>query len=82
MTAEIIFAPETEQDLVEAYAWYEDRRIGLGEDFLSCIDACIETIRRSPEIYPKVFENYRRALIRRFPNARTNISSFGQIDTG
>jgi hypothetical protein len=35
MPAKLIIAPEAEQDLAEAYAWYEDRRIGLGEEFLT-----------------------------------------------
>jgi toxin ParE1/3/4 len=39
MAVEIIIAPEAEQDIAEAYAWYESRRVGLGEEFLSCIDA-------------------------------------------
>ncbi len=69
MAAELIFAPEAEQDLAEAYAWYEGRRAGLGEEFLSCLDACIETLRRTPEMYAVVHENYRRALVRRFPYA-------------
>lgn len=33
MAAELIIAPETEQDIVEVYAWYERRRRGLGEEF-------------------------------------------------
>ena len=41
MAAELIFAPEVQQDVDEAYSWYENRRPGLGEDFLSCVDACI-----------------------------------------
>jgi plasmid stabilization system protein ParE len=41
----------------------------LGEDFLSCIDACIEAILRVPEMYAMVHENYRRGLTRRFPYA-------------
>lgn len=45
MAAELILAPEAEQDIAEAYGWYEGRRLGLGEDFLSCVDACIEGIR-------------------------------------
>ncbi len=48
MVAELIVAPEAEQDVAEAYAWYEGRRTGLGEGFLSCVDACIEAIRRTP----------------------------------
>lgn len=67
MAAELIVAPEAEQDLAEAYAWYEEQRIGLGEEFLSCVDACIEAFRRMPEMHAVVYENYRRALVRRFP---------------
>lgn len=69
MTAELVIAPEAEWDLTEAYAWYERQRFGLGEDFLGCVDACIEALRRSPEIYAFIHENYRRALVRRFPYA-------------
>lgn len=60
MAAELIIAPEAEQDLAEAYAWYEDRRIGLGEEFLTSVDACIEAICRTPEMYALIHENYRR----------------------
>lgn len=69
MAAELIVAPEAEQDLAEAYAWYEDRRVGLGEEFLSCVDACIEAIVRTPKLYALIYENYRRSLVRRFPYA-------------
>jgi len=39
MTAELVFAPEAELDIAEGYAWYERRRAGLGEEFLSALDA-------------------------------------------
>ena len=39
MAAELSIASETERDIAEAYAWYEGRRTGLGEELLSCIDA-------------------------------------------
>ena len=69
MAGELIIAPEAEQDIAEAYAWYEGRRSGLGEEFLSCLDACIEGIRRTPKMYAIVHEIYRRGLVRRFPYA-------------
>jgi plasmid stabilization system protein ParE len=69
MAAERIVAPEAEQDIAEAYAWYEGRRAGLGEEFLGCVDACIEAICRTPELHEVVHENYRRGLVRRFPYA-------------
>jgi plasmid stabilization system protein ParE len=51
MPAELVIAPEAESDIAESYAWYDDRRVGLGEEFLSSVDACIESIRRRPEMY-------------------------------
>ena len=39
----------------------------LGEEFLNCVDACVEGTLRSPEMYPVVYKDYRRALVRRFP---------------
>jgi len=35
MPAKLVIAPEAELDIAEAYVWYERRRIGLGEEFLS-----------------------------------------------
>ena len=55
--------------LLKNPASYEGRRAGLGEEFLSSVDACLESIRRRPEMYPVVHEGYRRSLIRRFPYA-------------
>ena len=69
MAVRLVVAPEAEFDLAEAYVWYERRRAGLGEEFLSSADACMEGIRRQPLMYPVVQEAYRRALMRRFPYA-------------
>ena len=69
MAAELILAPEAAQDIDEAYGWYDDRRAGLGEDFLGCVDACIQAICRTPEMHEKIYREYRRGLVRRFPYA-------------
>lgn len=69
MSAKLIIAPEAQQDVDEAYCWYEDRRPGLGEEFLGCVDACIHAICRTPDLHPIIHEEYRRALVRRFPYA-------------
>jgi hypothetical protein len=63
MPVELVIAPEAELDIAEAYVWYEDRKAGLGEEFLTSVDACLESIRRRPEMYPVVHEGYRRSLI-------------------
>src|ERR1700722_13632771 len=67
MEAKLIMALEAEHDIDQAYLWYENRRKGLGEDFLERVDACIQAIRRTPEMHAKVYENYRRGFVRRFP---------------
>jgi len=36
----LIILPEAEQDAAQAYVWYEDQELGLGEEFLRCVDAC------------------------------------------
>ena len=69
MAVELVIAPEAESDIEEAYLWYEDRRVGLGEEFLGSVDACVESIRRRPQMCPIIYEGYRRSLIRRFPYA-------------
>ena len=69
MANEIRFSPAAATDLEAAYRWYEDQRQGLGLQFTDCVLACLERIRRTPEIYGKVRGTYRRGLLRRFPYA-------------
>jgi hypothetical protein len=58
MPVELVIAPEAELDMAEAYVWYEGRKAGLGEEFLTSVDACLESIRRRPEMYAVVHEGY------------------------
>jgi plasmid stabilization system protein ParE len=67
MSVDLIILPEAEQDVEQAYIWYEKQELGLGEEFLRCVDATVQFIRRNQELYPIVHENYRRAVVRRFP---------------
>ena len=63
----LIIRPEAETDLNEAFSWYEEKRIGLGYDFLLQIDASIRFIERNPEIYPISYKGTRKHIIKRFP---------------
>lgn len=69
MVVDLIFTSEVEWDLSDAYSWYEEQRVGLGEEFMTSVDACVEGILRNPTMYARVHEEYRRALTRRFPYA-------------
>ena len=52
MKYKVIIRLEAENDLKEAFSWYEDKRKGLGYDFLLQVDAGIRFIGRTPEIHP------------------------------
>jgi plasmid stabilization system protein ParE len=67
MNYEIIIRPEAENDLKEAFSWYEDKRIGLGYDFLLQVDAGIRFIKRNPDVYSSGYQETRRHIIKRFP---------------
>lgn len=67
---QILVRPEAEQDVQQAFAWYQEQSEGLGFEFLRAIEACLSSITRNPFAYTiaKV-PNVRRALVRRFPYA-------------
>ena len=67
MSLPLIITPEAEADLAEARAWYEGKRVGLGEEFVLCVEAGLEHIRRAPEAAPAVRPGVRRVVVRRFP---------------
>ena len=69
MTYTLRFLPEVEDDAITAYAWYEKKSAGLGEDFLRVFYALTAEIQREPLICPKVYKEFRRRLLRRFPYA-------------
>ena len=69
MGRELIFLPEVEYDIAEAYWWYEEKDLGLGDEFLRCLEEAFSRISQHPEHFPVRFESIRRILVRRFPYA-------------
>lgn len=67
MTYELLVRPEAESDMLEAHAWYEDKKPGLGAQFLQSIESGLEAIRRYPLACAKVEGEVRRVLLKRFP---------------
>ena len=48
----VIVRPRAEADLENAKAWYEERREGLGSEFVLAARLAIEKIRANPESIP------------------------------
>ncbi len=49
--------------------WYETKALGLGEEFLRMFYAQARGILDNPVMFPKVYGDFRRRLLRRFPYA-------------
>ncbi len=67
MSYKVIVRPEAEMDLKEAFSWYEDKRLGLGYDFLLQVDAGFKFIERNPYVFQQEHKETRKFLIKRFP---------------
>jgi plasmid stabilization system protein ParE len=67
MSIPLIIRPEAEADLADAHRWYEGQREGLGDEFLLCFEACLAFIQRNPQAFSLLYQEARRALVRRFP---------------
>lgn len=69
MPYSLSFLPEVEDDVISVYLWYEEKSKGLGEEFLRIFYASSAEIARTPNLYQKVYKNFHRCLLKRFPYA-------------
>lgn len=67
MSLRLIVRPVAEQDLTDAQDWYDEQRPGLGAEFRDLIDHTMRRILETPRLYPEVYQNVRRVVLRRFP---------------
>jgi toxin ParE1/3/4 len=69
VTPRLVFRPEAEAELLDARAWYEGERVGLGAIFAAAVEATVTAILQNPLAYPRVKGDIRRSVVRRFPYA-------------
>ena len=69
MSRELIIKKIARVETAEAYDWYEQKRRGLGDEFLGAVEAVLAVIQRTPERFPAVEGPARKARLRRFPYA-------------
>lgn len=67
MKRQVLLRPEAEAEVVEAWAWYEAQRAGLGDEFVACLEAVLSTAAQAPNAFPMSVGEVRRGLVRRFP---------------
>ena len=69
MTYSLRFLPQVEEDLAVGFTWYESRSAGLGGEFLHTFYTSVGEISLNPMQWPKVYDQFRRRLLKRFPYA-------------
>jgi plasmid stabilization system protein ParE len=63
------FLPEIEQDLMEAYDWYEEKVHGLGEELIRTFYSLSGELDQVAYHYQVVYDGFRRRLLHKFPYA-------------
>ena len=63
----IIFRPQARLEFDEAGDWYEKERLGLGMEFMAEIHLLLQRIAITPEQFPMLYRDIRKAVSRRFP---------------
>jgi plasmid stabilization system protein ParE len=62
-----VFHPDVSDEVDTAYRWYEQQRVGLGDDFLAALEDVYQRLQQTPEVHQVIYQEVRRALPRRFP---------------
>lgn len=63
----LVFRRQAEIELLEAQLWYEERAPGLGLEFARSVDAALTQAIRMPLAYPRIEDEFRHVMTRRFP---------------
>lgn len=69
MSRSFRFRPQIEEDLSDAFRWYEGKEKELGDYFLSTFYSRVMDSVAHPEIYHLIYGNFRRILLAPFPYA-------------
>lgn len=59
--------PLAKKDIKESAKFYEERKVGLGGEFLDEVNLKIQKIVEKPEKYPIYYKEARKSPIQRFP---------------
>ncbi|MBL4904190.1 MAG: hypothetical protein JKY62_16315 [Desulfocapsa sp.] len=49
MDVELIIAPEAQQDVEQACNWYENHKVGLGEEFVALQNCILKSLKNTEE---------------------------------
>jgi plasmid stabilization system protein ParE len=66
MNLPVVLRPEARAEFDDAFDWYEQRRPGLGVDFVAQRQEVFDRISITPDLYAQICRDVRRGVVRRF----------------
>lgn len=67
MSLAISFHRAANNEFIEASTWYEEKRVGLGAEFIAEVERCLTLIADYPTRYAVVYKEVRRIAVNKFP---------------
>lgn len=67
MEYSVTFSKRALQEIALAHDWYEEQRLGLGQDFLNSLETSFNKIKQLPFSYLEITPKIRRTVIDKFP---------------
>jgi plasmid stabilization system protein ParE len=67
MSPPVVYLPQAEDDIDAAWAAYERRLAGLGNQYLVELRNQVDRIQANPKMYGVLYRDVRAAPLRRFP---------------
>ena len=67
MGFELELRPELKTDLRDISAWYDEQRVGLGDDFADAFVATLPILSQNPAVFALFYRDFRHVMIERFP---------------
>lgn len=61
------FRKEALQDILSIISWYEDHRVGLGDEFFIALEKLKHQLEKNPFQFIKKYKQIRKAAMSRFP---------------
>jgi plasmid stabilization system protein ParE len=67
MASRFQFRKQARIDLIEAADWYDQQNVEIGQNFVDDFTKTLAKIRANPETYRKVYADYRKIQLEKFP---------------
>lgn len=79
MSLPIRLLPEARAEFADAADWYDQRRAGLGLDFVKRVRGVLDQIASDPERHAAVYGAVRKAAVPRFPYIALYVQEAGEV---